>query len=89
MSITVLCILSFIITNPNLVRLTIGTPGQTFELLPDTGEGNTWVVDKACDPSKSYHDCPEYCFMNAGSFPHFALETSLRLVSVVLPPTLL
>lgn len=49
-----------------LVRLTVGTPGQKFELLPDTAEGNTWIVDKTCDGNNSYYDCPSFCHLNEG-----------------------
>jgi len=46
------------------VRLSIGTPGQTFELLPDTSSGNTWITDKTCDGSNPYYDCPSFCRLN-------------------------
>lgn len=48
------------------IRLTVGTPGQTFELLPDTSEANTWIVDKSCNGNNSYYDCPSFCRINTG-----------------------
>ncbi|KAI6198085.1 hypothetical protein M3Y94_01303100 [Aphelenchoides besseyi] len=41
--------------------LSIGTPPQLFEVIPDTSESNTWVVDKTCNGSASYYDCPSIC----------------------------
>ncbi|KAI6203929.1 putative aspartyle protease [Aphelenchoides besseyi] len=46
------------------IKIHIGTPPQEIEVIPDTGETDTWVVDKTCNSSASYYDCPNYCFTN-------------------------
>ncbi|KAI6223432.1 putative aspartyle protease [Aphelenchoides besseyi] len=46
------------------VRISVGTPGQVIEVIPDTGEGNTWVIDSTCNATASYFDCPSYCLTN-------------------------
>ncbi|KAI6181852.1 putative aspartic protease [Aphelenchoides besseyi] len=46
------------------VRVSVGTPGQVIEVIPDTGEGNTWLIDRTCNGSASYIDCPSYCLTN-------------------------
>ncbi|KAI6195085.1 Aspartic protease [Aphelenchoides besseyi] len=46
------------------VRVNIGTPGQEIEVIPDMGSANTWVIDKTCNGSASYQDCPNYCYTN-------------------------
>jgi hypothetical protein len=37
------------------VRLSIGTPAQVFEMLPDTSGGNTWVTGTNCDSNNPYY----------------------------------
>ncbi|KAI6183085.1 Propeptide and Peptidase A1 domain containing protein [Aphelenchoides bicaudatus] len=41
------------------VRISIGTPGQTFEVLPETSTANSWIIDQSC--SGSYNECPLFC----------------------------
>ncbi|KAI6230160.1 Eukaryotic aspartyl protease [Aphelenchoides fujianensis] len=46
------------------IQVGIGTPPQMFEVLADTAEANTWVVDKTCDGNNSYYDCPSFCTLS-------------------------
>ncbi|KAI6241088.1 Eukaryotic aspartyl protease [Aphelenchoides fujianensis] len=43
------------------LQLGVGTPPQLFEVIPDTGTGQAWIVDSSCDPNNSYYDCPIFC----------------------------
>ncbi|KAI6225405.1 Eukaryotic aspartyl protease [Aphelenchoides fujianensis] len=43
------------------LRIGVGTPPQVFEVIPETGSSQVWVVDATCDPNAAYNDCPIYC----------------------------
>ncbi|KAI6241091.1 putative aspartic protease [Aphelenchoides fujianensis] len=43
------------------LQVGVGTPPQLFEVVPDTGTSEAWLVDSTCDPNNSYNDCPIYC----------------------------
>ncbi|KAI6239400.1 putative aspartyle protease [Aphelenchoides fujianensis] len=43
------------------LQVGVGSPPQLFEVIPDTGTGQAWIVDSSCDPNNSYYDCPIFC----------------------------
>lgn len=47
-----------------LVRVSVGSPPQVFEVLPEMSTANFWVVDKKCNGSSD--DCPLFCQVTRG-----------------------
>ncbi|KAI6241106.1 putative aspartyle protease [Aphelenchoides fujianensis] len=43
------------------LQVGVGSPPQLFEVIPDMGTGQAWIVDSSCDPNNSYYDCPIFC----------------------------
>jgi len=53
-----------------VVSLGVGTPAQTFQVVPDTATSASWVVDSTCSPDGT-DSCPGYC---SGAWCEFMCE---------------
>ncbi len=60
-------------------NVTIGTPGETFTVILDTGSSNLWVPSASCDSSK-FPSCKNHSvYHNSASSTYVANGQSLNI----------
>ncbi|VDM54859.1 unnamed protein product [Angiostrongylus costaricensis] len=57
-----------------LVNITVGTPGQNFSLLLDTGSSSLWVIDISCNTKACYSLSPERRRFNSSTSSTFSTQ---------------